>query len=560
MYQFFVYCFEGSLSLSFRKRIPACNSLSRYKFGIRTLLILTSLSALAAWDLYRQESNERAIARFEAVFPGSFLVLENPTGLRRFQSTFAQWMGLSLTNRKLKTIEVYPKDPSQLQELSRQQIQLLRDLPPAQHVLLNNFQFSLRDVTIRLRSDSDNSLYLGGCRLNQSELADLNLPSLRGLNLNSCQDICGLESIGTSFPQLRNLTLEFLNPLKDLAESLRECRQLESLHLAGPSVSSRTLDGVTNLHSLRTLSIWDSPIADSAFRDIDKLHQLCEVQLRNTRISNATLAYLSKLPNLKKLTLSDNPSLTDESISRLNGMKLEVLRIDGFPDMPGITDASADVFGSLSHLNELWLHGTHVGRRTVQQIARHRKLQNLILNCDQFQVDDLMPLASTLNLKILIKNRERTGHLEAGMTLTSNELQLLAGLKVSQDSSMELCWLHGLKGRHLKSLSNNINHVCLKGCQLAPDAMEELSERVEIRRLDLSETNVDSVMLAPIVKLQKLEHLDLSGCSKIDDRVILLVRQLPALVRLDRGNTGIGVDVSKQIQQQLNATARESNR
>jgi hypothetical protein len=97
----------------------------------------------------------------------------------------------------------------------------------------------------------------------------------------------------------------------------------------------------------------------------------------------------------------------------------------------------------------------------------------------------------------------------------------------------------------------------LQGCDLAPDALEELSQRAEIRELDLSETNVDSAMLAPLIKLRKLEKLNLSNCSKIDDRIAPLIRELPALVRLDRGNTGLSVDVSKQIQQQLNATARK---
>jgi hypothetical protein len=114
-----------------------------------------------------------------------------------------------------------------------------------------------------------------------------------------------------------------------------------------------------------------------------------------------------------------------------------------------------------------------------------------------------------------------------------------------------------VKGTHLQTYAHDVERVNFQGCNLEPDAIEELSQRVEIRELDLSESNVDPAMLVPLIKLQKLEKLNLSNCSKIDDRIAPLIHALPALVRLDRHNPRLSVDVSKQIQQQLNATARK---
>jgi hypothetical protein len=130
---------------------------------------------------------------------------------------------------------------------------------------------------------------------------------------------------------------------------------------------------------------------------LTRCFRVCEpspsVQLRHTQVTDSTLAQLAKLPDLRTLILSGSAEITDKGICHLKDMLLEELRIDGYPEIPGIIDQSAETLGSFSHLKELWIYGTHVGRSTIQQIARNRKLKCIILNSDQFHLDDVLPLA-----------------------------------------------------------------------------------------------------------------------------------------------------------------------
>lgn len=170
----------------------------------------------------------------------------------------------------------------------------------------------------------------------------------------------------------------------------------------GNAIRNETFRGLSKLTQLKTLSIWDSPIANSALVGIDQLSQLRFVQLRSTKVSDETLARLANLPQLDVMVLSRSQSITDQGIYYLKNMPLKQLRIN---DNPRITDTSAEVLGSFNNLTDLWLDGTSIGRKTVQQISQHRRLKLLVLSSDQFHMDDLLPLASNSLIQIHIKDR-----------------------------------------------------------------------------------------------------------------------------------------------------------
>lgn len=345
------------------------------RFSIRTLLILTIPCATLAADLGRQRAYDHSLERLATVFPGSNVSTQEPTGMRRLQSQLAAMIGVQVSNRTIQTLEIYPREPSVVEAMTEQQARFLSELPPAEHLVISNLEFSLSQVALQLSRTPNGDLALGGCRLRHSTLRDLHLPHLTSLDLNSCEALQGLDSIGQDFRELRSLHLDYCEPIENIPASLQGCRQLASLSLAGPNIKDESLMGIEALVELKRLSVENSPLSDKPFVQLSRLVQLQSVSFRNTNASDSTLVQLARLPELKHLTLSRSKLVTNASLAHLRGKSsLIELRIDG---IPGITDDSADTLASLSKLQELWLQGTQMGPRTSQRLAEMKQLKIL---------------------------------------------------------------------------------------------------------------------------------------------------------------------------------------
>ncbi len=346
------------------------------RFSIRSLLILTAICGLLAWDISRQRNYDQAIAEFESVFPGGNVVLYEPTGIRKIQSQCLTFVGLKVLNRQIERMELYPEDPSLVTKLSHRQAQLLRKLPAAESVQVSSFDFSLAEVSLPIRQNSESWLGLSGCRLRNSALVDLRMPFLGGLFLSSCQEIEGLDSIDLAFPNLRQLSIDFCPPVENIPKSIRACKQLTELTVCGPSITDDALSGLGSLKGLTYLSVYESPISDAPLSELSQLRGLFFLQLRETFVTDSTLNQLGRLPNLERLILSNCERISDEGISHLRDhLKLRELRIDG---NPGVTDKSANAICSLSNLGELWIKGTQIGPYKVEEIARLPHLHTLL--------------------------------------------------------------------------------------------------------------------------------------------------------------------------------------
>ena len=345
------------------------------RFSIRALLILTVLCAILAADLGRQRAYDRALERLATVFPGSNVTTQESTGMRRMQSQLAAMIGLQVSNRTIRTLEIYPREPSMVEVMTEQQVRFLSELPPAHNLFISNFEFSLTQVSLQLNRKRGSILSLGGCRLRHSALRDLNLPHLTTLYLDSCEALQGLDSIGHDFPELLSLHLEYCESISNIPASLKGNRKLTSLSLAGPNVTDESLIGIDTLSELKHLTVWSSPVSDKSFIELNRLAQLQSVHFRDTNVSDPTLAQLARLPQLQSLVLSRSKLITNAGLAHLRGKSSLIgLRIDGLPE---ITDDSADTLGSLINLKELWLQGTQIGPRMSQQLAEMKQLETL---------------------------------------------------------------------------------------------------------------------------------------------------------------------------------------
>ena len=345
------------------------------RFSIRFLLILTVPCAILAADLGRQRAYDRALERLPTVFPGGFVSTQEPTGLRRLQSQLAAMIGVQVSNRTIRTLEIYPREPSVVEAMTEQQARFLSELPPADNLFICNFEFSLSQVALQLSHTPDGILSLGGCRLRDSALRDLHLPHLTTLDLNSCQAVQGLDSIGQNFPELRSLHLDYCETIVSIPASLKGCRQLSSLSVAGPNVTDESLMGIDALIELKRLSVENAPVSDKPFVELNRLSQLQSVYFSDISVTDLTLAQLARLSQLQHLELCRSRLITNAGLAHMRGKSsLVVLRIVG---IPGITDDSADTLGSLTNLKRLWLQGTQIGPRTSQRLAEMKQLETL---------------------------------------------------------------------------------------------------------------------------------------------------------------------------------------
>jgi len=174
--------------------------------------------------------------------------------------------------------------------------------------------------------------------LSQSEslesllMQDFNISSQAGQSLAQMEKLVELEVFRcTGFGSdgvlalkrmpLTRLRLRALPAVDDSAMAVFEdLPALERLYLHEiGSISDEGLQSLANLKGLRVLDIWAVPqMGDATVEVIAKLPRLTELSLRETGITNDAVDTLLGISSVKKLTLQDNNSLSDEAIQKLS--------------------------------------------------------------------------------------------------------------------------------------------------------------------------------------------------------------------------------------------------
>ena len=154
--------------------------------------------------------------------------------------------------------------------------------------------------------------------------------------------------------------------------------------------------------TLRTLLIQDFGITSMAGEQLAKLENLTELEifrcpgfgsdgvlaLKGMKLSRLTLRDLpavddmamevfTDLPELKKLYIHENDSISDYGLENLAHLKsLEILDIWAVPQM---TDATVDVIATLPNLKELTIRTTDVTDAAIDKLLAMPELQSLTL-------------------------------------------------------------------------------------------------------------------------------------------------------------------------------------
>jgi hypothetical protein len=93
-------------------------------------------------------------------------------------------------------------------------------------------------------------------------------------------------------------------------------KKLAVLDLAGTRVTDAGLAHLAGLTNLRTLRLEDTQVTDAGLKYLAPLKKLTELDLRGTRVTDAGLEVLAGFPNLQKLLL-DKSQATDAGVAKL---------------------------------------------------------------------------------------------------------------------------------------------------------------------------------------------------------------------------------------------------
>tara|TARA_Y100001934_G_C12266065_1_gene732453 strand:+ start:247 stop:918 length:672 start_codon:yes stop_codon:yes gene_type:complete len=115
------------------------------------------------------------------------------------------------------------------------------------------------------------------------------------------------------------------------------------------------------------LFLMGAPLTDLGADRIAKLKDLHSLNLVSTKITDAGLAYLSELPNLRKLELGKNKGITDAGIDHLLKIKsLEVVHLS----YTSISDKGLMKMAEMPNLKSLIVSRTKVSQRGRDKFER----------------------------------------------------------------------------------------------------------------------------------------------------------------------------------------------
>lgn len=162
------------------------------------------------------------------------------------------------------------------------------------------------------------------------------------------------------------------NKYTETDEALRAARgfpHLERLFLHKAQATDEAMENVEDLKELRMFFVWDAEkLSDAGIRHLAGLAKLENVHLGNAGLGDGTLEVLSGLPNLKTMSLQGN-AFTDDGLAHLARMEQLVSLWVGL-GKGKITDAGLMHLQGLTNLQTLDVQRTAVTDKGVTELQR----------------------------------------------------------------------------------------------------------------------------------------------------------------------------------------------
>lgn len=229
-----------------------------------------------------------------------------------------------------------------------------------------------------------------------------NMTKLEELSLGHCENItgAGLHHL-CKLTRLQTLDLNTTALSAENATQLKLLPALKDLNIASTSITSESLDSISDLIQLTNINLTDTCVSD--ITPLAKLPNLFELILDDTRIENKNLEPLSGFSSLKILTLI-HTAISDEGISHINKLpRIEHLDMSeteisnsGLKNLKllkslttfyardtDISDKGIDHLSEMTWLKKLDLAATKITDAALPHLARLTSLEELVLTGTQ---------------------------------------------------------------------------------------------------------------------------------------------------------------------------------
>jgi hypothetical protein len=329
----------------------------------------------------------------------------------------------------------------------------------------------------------------GDVRIPAGQCACLHLGG-RGVTRQQCFDV--LKSLGPNDVQ----DLDFLQPLQVDDAFLPYIARLTGVTHFCPVNARFTAKGWMTLQSLTHLAHICTPygLTDAEMAGIATLQTVDEMEIVATKLTDAGLASIAKLRNLKVLHLEGTPMMTDEGLKVLATLpKLRHLRLSG-----PFTDKGLAYLAQAPALKVMWLETPRATEEGLRHLARIASLERLTVPwLDQISDRGMTYLRAMPKLKALGVGDARS--LDAGVVALAS----LANLEV----------------------------LALKGSPALTDsALKPLPAMPKLRALEIYNSQITEQGVATLSACTKLDSIQIRSSVPVSDQAVARLRtDLPAL-------------------------------
>src|ERR1700682_790082 len=263
------------------------------------------------------------------------------------------------------------------------------------------------------------------------------------------------------------------------------------------------------------LDLTDTWVSDADMAKVARLRQLRKLDLSHTKITDRGMELLAPLENVTELNCYYAEYLTEEGVAHLRNWK---------------------------HLERLNLRGTKVTSKVFDSLAKLTSLRSLDIAFTQIEDEGFDQLSALTKLESLaIGGNRLSGAALPLLKLLPSLVELDVGGLQRVDSGL---WGLPLTDQNLARLSElkQVRTVSLSGATLAdrgvdrpgsPEAerselrdLSKLASLVNLERLDLSRLPVAAGRLQPRARLPKLRELRLGLAKNVDDAALAILLKI----------------------------------
>jgi Leucine-rich repeat (LRR) protein len=228
------------------------------------------------------------------------------------------------------------------------------------------------DLRASWATDSDMPLLV---QLKELKRLDLSLTRISDRGLRSLKTAAAIEELNLNFAE--QIT-------DDGAATVKGWKHIRRLNLRGTKITDATLEFLSGVPSLEWLDIGWAQITDTGLAHLASLTNLHHLAMGGNKLTDTSLEFLRQMPQVEYLDLSGTQR-TDSGLWTLQ-----------------LSDAGMQSVASVTELHDLSLAGTAVTGRGLSLLSSLNKLERLNLQgCRKLKEDAAITLAGFKHLRKL---------------------------------------------------------------------------------------------------------------------------------------------------------------